>query len=87
MKVVKLENIKPEHGEVFYMRKYTCDAILDLPTSQENAPIFFSIETSPIGKKIIEISFLQPINYPLIPVKKALIEYILTEELEGRLPC
>ena len=36
---------------------------------------------------VIELSFPTPVNYPLIPVKKSLVEFILTEELEGRLPC
>lgn len=87
MKVVELQNLTREEGQIFYLRKYTCDVILELPTSTEKVPVFFSIETSPMGKKIIEISFLEAVNYPLIPVKKALYEFILTEELEGRLPC
>lgn len=87
MRVIELQNIQREEGQIFYMRKYNCDAVLELPNSTETVPIFFSIETSPMGKKIIELSFPKPINYPLIPVKKALLEYIFTEELEGRLPC
>lgn len=87
MKVLELKNLQREEGQIFYLRKYTCDAIIELPTSTEKAHIFFSIETSPFGKKIIELQFLQPLNYPLIPIKKALLEHILTEEMEGRIPC
>lgn len=87
MRVIELKNIIREEGQIFYLRKYTCDAVIELPTSTDKVSIFFSIETNPMGKKIIEITFTQPVNYPLIPIKKALIEYILTEELEGRLPC
>ena len=72
---------------VFYRRKYKCNATLDLPTNKETIPVLFTIETDPFGKKIIELSFPSPVNYPLIPVKKSLVEFILTEELEGRLPC
>ena len=87
MRVIELQNIQREEGQIFYLRKYTCDAVMEFPTSTDTVQIFFSIETSPMGKKNIELSFPQPINYPLIPVKKALLEYIFTEELEGRLPC
>jgi len=87
MRVIELQNIEREESQIFYLRKYTCNAILELPTCTDTVSILFSIETSPMGKKLIELSFPQPINYPLIPVKKALLEYILTEELEGRLPC
>ncbi len=65
---MELKDIVPEHGQVFYMRKYTCNAVLELPTSTETTPVFFSIETSPFGKKIIEISSLKQSNYPLLPV-------------------
>jgi len=87
MRVVQLDNLQQEHGQVFYFKKYTCNAVIEFPTSTEEVPIFFSIETNPFGQKTIELSFIKPINYPLLPVKKALLEYIFTEELEGRLPC
>lgn len=87
MRVIELKNIEREEGQIFYLRKYTCNAVIELPTNTETMKIFFSIETNPMGKKIIEITFTQTVNYPLIPLKKALIEFILTEEIEGRLPC
>ena len=87
MRVLELQNLEREEGQIFYIRKYACNAILELPTCQENVPITFTIETSPLGKKIIELTFNKTVNYPLIPVKKALLEYIYTEEIEGRLPC
>ena len=70
MRVIELQNIQREEGQIFYLRKYTCDAVMEFPTSTDTVQIYFSIETSPMGKKIIELSFPQPINYPLIPVKK-----------------
>ena len=87
MKVVELQNLQREEGQIFYLRKYQCDAVLEFPTSTEVTPIFFSIETNPFGQKTIELSLVKPINYPLLPVKKALLDFIFTEELEGRLPC
>ncbi len=87
MRVLELQNLAREEGQIFYIRKYSCDAILELPKNTEKVPIQFTIETSPLGKKIIELTFTQAINYPLIPVKKALLEFIYTEEIEGRIPC
>ena len=87
MRVLELQNLAREEGQIFYIRRYKCDAVLQLPTCQETMPIRFTIETSPLGKKIIELTFTQPVNYPLIPVKRALLEFIYTEEIEGRLPC
>lgn len=87
MRVIELKNIEREEGQIFYIRKYSCDAVIEFPTSTESVKILFKIETDPMGKKVIEFSFPQAINYPLIPIKKALNEFILTEELEGRIPC
>ena len=87
MRVLELTNVEREESELFYRRKYKCNATWDLPTNKETITILFTIETDPFGKKIIELSFPTPVNYPLIPVKKSLVEFILTEELEGRLPC
>lgn len=87
MKVVELKNIQREEGQIFYLKKYNCDAVLDLPIATETVPIYFSIETDPFGRKNIELSITKQVNYPLLPVKKALLDFILTEELEGRLPC
>ena len=86
MKVLELQNLQREEGQIFYLRKYTCDAVIELPTATETAGILFTIEVNPMGKRIIQITFTKPINYTLLPVKKALTEFILTEELEGRLP-
>ncbi len=87
MKVLELKNLEREEGQIFYRRKYTCDAVLEFPTNTETVPILFVIDMDPLGRKTLEFSFPKSISYPLIPVKKALTEYILTEDLEGRLPC
>lgn len=87
MRVLEFKNLQREEGEIFYLKKYACEAIIEFPTSSDYVPIQFSIETNPFGQKIIELSFLKQPNYPLLSVKKVLLDYILTEELEGRLPC
>ncbi len=87
MKVIELKDVQREEGQIFYRRKYTCNAVLELPTNDETVPIQFIIDMDPLGRKTLEFSFPQPISYPLMPVKKALTEYILTEDTEGRLPC
>lgn len=87
MKVIEFQNLQREEGQIFYLRKYNCDCVLELPTAREVTPIFFSIETSPFGQKTIELSLKGQVNYPLVPLKKAITEFILAEELEGRLPC
>ncbi|MCQ2598407.1 MAG: hypothetical protein MJ181_11245 [Treponema sp.] len=87
MKVLEFRNLAREEGQIFYLRKYTCDAVMELPTSSLNAKINFSIETTPLGEKNIIIGFDEPLNYPVLPVKKALKDFILMQDKEGHLPC
>lgn len=86
MKILALKNIEREEGYIYYLRKFTCDAVVELPTDTLNTPIEFSIESSPLGTKTIEIEVRTSINYPLLPIKKALKEFILIEDSEGKLP-
>ena len=44
MKVLQLKELQREEGQIFYLRKYTCIIVLELPTGVENAEIKFSIE-------------------------------------------
>lgn len=87
MKVLEFRNIEREEGQIFYLRKYTCTCVLQLPTSTTEAKLNFSIETTPFGEKNIELIFDEAPNYPIIPVKKAVKEYILQADKEGKLPC
>ena len=87
MRVIELKNLQREEGQIFYLRKYNCNAVLELPIEIAEVPIYFSIETDPFGRKNIELSFLKQINYPLLPIKKAILDFILSEDYEGKLPC
>ena len=87
MKVLELKNILREEGQIFYLSKYACDAVLEFPTSVVETKIMFTIESTPLGQKNIELSILKDLSYPLVPLTKALKEFILKEDFEGRLPC
>ncbi|MCQ2592718.1 MAG: hypothetical protein MJ188_08025 [Treponema sp.] len=87
MRIVEFKDLRREEGQIFYIRKYYCIAVLDLPTGIEYAPIKFNIEVNCIGIRTIEIHFEKQINYPLLPVKKLLIDYITKQDIEGLIPC
>lgn len=87
MKVLGIDNLQRSDSQIFYIRRYSGIAKIELPRSVENAPINFSIEMDPLGNKTVSLDVSAQFDYPLIPLKKGLIEYILSEEKEGRLPC
>ena len=87
MKVVEIKDLQREEGHIFYIRKYSGEVYIELPTSVEHTPVSFVIEMDPLGNKTISLNILHEINYPLVPLKRAIIEYILAQEMEGKLPC
>ncbi len=87
MKVIELQNLEREDVQIFYIRKYTATAVLDLNARTANVRIEFSIEMNPLGCKEFTLNIKDQIDYPLIPIRKSILEYITNLELEGKLPC
>lgn len=86
MRILEVKNINREDGYIYYMRKFTAQAMIQIPGNVLEEDITFNIETDPFGLKTIEVNFNNDINYPLLPIKKALIDYITQKDLEGTLP-
>ena len=87
MRVVELANLQREDVQIFYIRKYTATAVLDLTARTANVDIEFSIEMNSFGNKAFTLSITSQIDYPLIPLRKSILEYITNLEQEGKLPC
>ena len=87
MKVIELENLQREDVQIFYIRKYAATAVLDLTARTANVDIEFSIEMNSFGSKEFSLSIKSHIDYPLIPIRKSILEYITKLETEGKLPC
>ena len=86
MRVLEIRNVYREDGCIYYFRKFKGDAVVQLPVSTLETPITFTIEASPLGTKTIDVELSQTINYPVLPIKKALTDFILLEDKEGKLP-
>ena len=87
MKVMELANLKREDVQIFYIIKYAATAVLDLTARTANVDIEFSIEMNSFGNKDFSLSIKNQIDYPLIPIRKSILEYITKLEMEGKLPC
>ncbi len=87
MRVVELQNLVREDVQIFYIRKYVATAVLDLNSRTVNVDIEFSIEMNSLGIKEFSLSIKTQIDYPLIPVRKSILDYLTNLEVEGKLPC
>ena len=86
MKILELKDLEREEGYIYYRRNFSALALVEIPGSTLEAPLEFCIETNPLGQKTIDITLNNNINYPILPVKKALREFILLQDNEGKLP-
>lgn len=85
MKVLELRDIQQEEGYIYYRKKFFSTALIEIPQKNIEVPLMFIIETEPTGKKNVEIILQTSIDYPIIPVIKALKEKISEYDREGLL--
>lgn len=86
MKILDLKNLFREEGYIYYRRNFSGTADVEIPGQTLEADVDFCIETDPLGKKTVDIQFKKTLNYPILPIKKALKDYILKHDSEGKLP-
>lgn len=86
MKILDLKNLFREEGYIYYRRNFSGTADVEIPGQTLEADVDFCIETDPLGKKTVDIQFKKTLNYPILPIKKALKDYILKQDSEGKLP-
>jgi len=86
MKVVTVKDIIRKDVPIYYRMLYTGVAVIEMTTEAADYRIDFSIETKPTGNREITVSFLDDLDYPLVPVIKELKKHIETMHQNGALP-
>ncbi len=86
MKVVELKQIVRKEHPLYYLRSFSAIATIDLYHKYTDRRVEFSIEINPYGKKEINVQLIEPVEYPIIPVIKALRHTIAELDDHGGLP-
>ena len=86
MNVVAIKDIVRKDIPIYYRLLYTGVAAIELSGKQGNYRIDFSIEIKPTGKKEIAVTFLDEVDYPLVPVLREMKKIIDTMHANGELP-
>jgi len=88
MKIIGIKDMIRKDVPIYYRMLYTGMAVIQLSDdkSPSNFRIDFSIEVKPTGMKEISITFIDTIDYPLVPVTRELKQYILNLDANGGLP-
>jgi hypothetical protein len=86
MEVIQLKEVKKEESPIHYRRNYTASAELVLVGGRAvDTPIAFTIEHSPLGTVLISLVLKEKLDYPSLPVIKALKIFIQAMESKGEL--
>ena len=87
MKVLELHSITKEDGYIYYIHHYKATARIEFLVSHVEIPISFTVEMNPLGIRIVDLDPLpKNVDYPVIPLNKALKEFIDEMSKEGKLP-
>lgn len=86
MKILTIKDVVRKDVPIYYRRLYTGVASLELTANTADYRIDFSIEQKPTGQKDINVSFLDQVDYPLLPITKELKAYINDIDSGGGFP-
>jgi hypothetical protein len=88
MTVEALEQIERASEESLqYRRRYAAEALVTSPsTPATRIPVHFVIEQDALGRSTVSVYLDGEIDYPRVPVIRALKEYIQTMDAERKLP-
>jgi len=86
MKVITIKDMIRKDVPIYYRLLYTGVAVIELNKGPENFRIDFTIEIKPTGQREVSVTFIDKIDYPLIPVTKELKNYISQLDSAGGLP-
>jgi len=86
MKVVTIKDMIKKDVPIYYRLLYTGVAVIELNNGPCDFRIDFSIEIKPTGQREVNVSFIDTIDYPLIPVTRELKALITDLDNNGGLP-
>jgi len=86
MKIVAIKDMIRKDVPIYYRKLFTGVAVIDMNNTHKDYRIDFSIEYKPTGQKDIGISFIDTIDYPLIPLNREFKNFINELEVSGGLP-
>ena len=86
MNVVELTNVSRKDSPIYYRQFYSGTAVLQLIDKTVNAAMDFQVEYKPTGHIEVNITALDPVDYPLLPLQKEIKQFIWTLASEGKLP-
>ncbi|MDR2494296.1 MAG: hypothetical protein LBD24_03635 [Spirochaetaceae bacterium] len=86
MKILEIKEIVRKDVPIYYRRFFSGIASIEFLDTLMERRIDFFIETKPTGENEVIVTLAEPVDYPLVPLVKALKTTIETLDSNGALP-
>jgi hypothetical protein len=86
MRIIAIRDMIRKDVPIYYRKLYTGVAVIEINKGKQDYRIDFTIEYKPTGQKDISVSFIDAIDYPVVPVNKELKRHIEEMDASGLLP-
>lgn len=87
MRVIEIKDVVKEDGYIYYIHHYKGNAVIEFLARKITVPIVFTIEINPLGIRSIDLEPLpRDLDYPVMPLSKALKKFIDQMDKDGLLP-
>jgi hypothetical protein len=84
--ILGITDITRKENFLYYRREFVGNAHYGMPDKERFGKIEFTIETTPLGTKNVQVSLVDSVDYPVLPVVQGLKKFILGLDSEGLLP-
>jgi hypothetical protein len=85
MKVLELRELSKRDAPIHYLKEFTAVAVLESQQGRTEADIAFTLEHKALGPPEVTVRLMDPVDWPLLPVVRALRDHICELEKLGRL--
>jgi len=86
MRIAEIRNLVRKDVPIYYRRLFTGILVVELINETVEKAINFTVETKPSGINEVIINELESIEYPLLPLTKAIKRHISILDETGGLP-
>jgi len=86
MRIVALKNLVRKDVPIYYRRLFSGILEIELINKTVESHINFTVETKPTGINEVIINEMGDVEYPLLPLRKAVINHISLLDETGGLP-
>jgi len=86
MRIAALKNIVRKDVPIYYRRLFSGILEIELINKTVESSINFTIETKPTGINEVTINDMEDVEYPLLPLRKAIKNYISLLDDNDELP-